>query len=206
VNRQSRYGWIDFDIIVYDQQCSKRVPYAERGRTDLAARVIFAHDERYLFVAFLVEDDGFVGFTGTDRRFFMSDAPQLLLDLDLEGDAETTRVNGDDKQIDFRVGVEEPGDRPAIAFWDLGPGQAVSRPLDAPIAAVATETGYFLEAAIPWEALGIEPADELRLRVAASVSDNDTPDTNVQECMISTAPKREWDNPTTWDVLRLEER
>lgn len=204
VARSTRGRWIAFDTIVFDQGCSTRYPYAARSRTDLRARAIFTHDDAYLYVAFVVEDDGFVGFTDQDLRFFLSDAPQLLLDLDLAGDANSPRVNEDDKQIDFRVGIEEPGDSPAIAFWDLGPGRAVSRLLDAPVAAAATETGYFLEAAIPWEVLGIEPVSRLRLGVAVSVSDNDTPGTNSQECMISAAPERDWQNPTTWGVLTLE--
>ena len=206
VARLSRGRWLGFDTIVYDQGCSRRAPYGNRDGADLRARAIFTHDDAFLYVAFLVEDDGFVGYTGPDLRFFQSDAPQLLLDLDLAGDRESTRVNEDDKQIDFRVGVEEPGDSPAIAFWDLGPGRAQSRLLDAPVAATATETGYFLEAAIPWAVLGVEPAAGLQLGVAVSVSDNDTPGTNVQECMISAAPRREWQNPTTWGVLTLEGR
>lgn len=206
VNRQNRGQWLAFDTIVYDQQCSKRYPYAARERADLDARFLFTHDDAYLYVAFAVEDDGFVGYTGRDLNFFQSDAPQLLLDLDLDGDANTTRVNEDDKQIDFRVGIEEPGDSPAMAFWDLGPGRAQSRLLDAPVAAVATETGYFLEAAIPWDVLGVKPVAGLRLGAAVSVSDNDTPGTNVQECMISAAPERDWATPTTWGTLTLEGR
>ena len=204
VSRQNRGQWLTFDTIVFDQQCSQRALYASRNQADLAARFLFTHDDVNLYVAFAVEDDGFVGYTGADLNFFQSDAPQLLLDLDLDGDANTTRVNGDDKQIDFRVGIEEPGDSPAMAFWDLGPGRAQSRLLDAPVAAVATETGYFLEAAIPWDVLGVKPVAGLRLGAAVSVSDNDTAGTNVQECMISAAPKREWANPTTWGVLTLQ--
>ena len=204
VSRQNRGQWLTFDTIVFDQQCSQRALYASRNQADLAARFLFTHDDVNLYVAFAVEDDGFVGYTGADLNFFQSDAPQLLLDLDLDGDANTTRVNGDDKQIDFRVGIEEPGDSPAMAFWDLGPGRAQSRLLDAPVAAVATETGYFLEAAIPWDVLGVKPVAGLRLGAAVSGSDNDTAGTNVQECMISAAPKREWANPTTWGVLTLQ--
>jgi hypothetical protein len=196
--------WISFDRVVFDRQCSKRLPYAPQDAVDLQAPAIFAYDEAYLYVAFVVEDEGFVGYTGSDLNFFQSDSPQLLLDLDLDGDAAVITNNSDDKQIDFRVGVEEPGDNASITFWDLGPGTPQSRLLDAPVAAVATGTGYFLEAAIPWETLGVKPVQGLRLGVAASVSDNDTPGTNVQECMISAAPERDWRNPTTWGVLALE--
>ncbi|RLT36956.1 MAG: hypothetical protein DWI57_14180 [Chloroflexi bacterium] len=204
VNRLTGGQPLAFDTIVFDQQCSRRALYATRSQADLAAAFLFTYDDVYLYVAFAVQDDSFVGYTGQDLNFFQSDAPQLSLDLDLDGDANITRVNEDDKQIDFRVGIEEPGDNPAIAFWDLGPGRAISRLLDAPVAAAPTETGYFLEAAIPWDVLGVKPVVGLRLGAAISVSDNDTPGTNVQECMISSAPKREWANPTTWGVLTLE--
>jgi hypothetical protein len=212
VARQTQATWTSFDTIVYDQNCAQRYPYSPRSATylrtltDLASQALFAYDDNYLYVAFVVADDGFVGYTGGNLNFFQSDSPQLSLDLDLDGDANTTTTNADDKQIDFRVGIEGPGDNPAIAFWDLGPGRAQSRQLDAPVAAVATDAGYFLEAAIPWDVLGLKPVAGLRLGVAVSVSDNDTPGTNVQECMISTAPKREWANPTTWGVLILEDR
>lgn len=212
VARQTQLSWIDFDTIVYDRNCAQRYPTSSRSSTylqqlaDLSGRALFAYDDDYLYVAFLVADDGFVGYTNSDLSFFQSDSPQLSLDLNLDGDANTTTTNEDDKQIDFRVGIEEPGDNPAIAFWDLGPGRARARQLDAPVAAVAFDAGYFLEAAIPWEVLGLKPVAGLRLGVAVSVSDNDTPGTNVQECMISAAPKREWANPTTWGVLTLEGR
>jgi hypothetical protein len=63
--------------------------------------------------------------------------------------------------------------------------------------------GYFLEAAVPWQALGVAPAPGLALGLVAAVSDNDTPQTNVQECMIATSPKRNWRDPTTWGTLIL---
>jgi hypothetical protein len=73
-------------------------------------------------------------------------------------------------------------------------------------AALATrqdDTGYTVEARIPWKSLAIAPEPGLTLGIAASVSDNDTPDTAVQECMISTAPQRDWQRPLTWGTLVL---
>ena len=67
----------------------------------------------------------------------------------------------------------------------------------------ARSCGYFLEAALPWTSLGLPPLPGARLGLAASVSDNDTPGTDVQECMISTAPQRDWQDPTTWGTLLL---
>jgi hypothetical protein len=66
-----------------------------------------------------------------------------------------------------------------------------------------TDTGYFLEAALPWSSLNwaAQPGD--RFGVVASVSDNDTPDSNAQECIISTSPQRNWRNPATWGTVLL---
>jgi hypothetical protein len=58
---------------------------------------------------------------------------------------------------------------------------------------------------VPWKYRGFVPQPGARLGIAASVSDNDSPDTVVQECMISTAPGREWNDPTTWGTLVLVE-
>ena len=60
-----------------------------------------------------------------------------------------------------------------------------------------------LETAVPWTALGVEPQPGLVLGLAASVSDDDTEAENDQECMISTAPNRDWQDPTTWGSLLL---
>ena len=39
-----------------------------------------------------------------------------------------------------------------------------------------------------------------------NINDNDTPGSNAQECIISTAPQRRWDDPTTWGTLFLKPR
>jgi len=58
---------------------------------------------------------------------------------------------------------------------------------------------------VPWKYVGFVPQPGARLGIAASISDNDSPDTVVQEWMISTAPGREWKDPTTWGTLVLVE-
>lgn len=198
-------GWTPLATVVYDNGCAARYPVARYGRTiptDLAARVQFAYDEAYLYVAFVVEDDGFVGYSGGDYQYFNGDAPQLLLDLDLAGDFQDTGRSGDDRQVDLRAGVGQPGTRTAVALWDLATLQATSYP-DARVAAQGVDGGYVLEAALPWAPLGIAPQPGLQLGLAASVSDNDRPEANVQQCMISTAPGRDWQDPTTWGTLLL---
>jgi hypothetical protein len=72
------------------------------------------------------------------------------------------------------------------------------------IGAVTMSGGYRIEAAIPWSTFGITPARGLVLGFAISVSDNDNRDKNVQQTMISIAPQRQLDDPTTWGLLTLK--
>jgi hypothetical protein len=188
---------------VYDTQCGKRYPEVPEFYADLFGNVSFAYDEEFLYVSFTIFDDGFVGYSGDDERYFLSDSPQLLLDLDLTGDYADQKDSRDDIQLDFLVGRRELGDVTQVALWRLDTIE--SRVLEAAqIGVSVTGQSYFVEAALPWESLGIKPAPGLRLGIAAGVSDNDTPGTDVQECMISTAPERDWQNPTTWGTLELE--
>jgi hypothetical protein len=128
----------------------------------------------------------------------MGDSPQLSLDMDLQGDYSEAVRNQDDWQIDFLPDAAAP----QVALWQLG---SLSSRLfeEARVAVSLTPGGYLLEAALPWTSLGTSPQPGERLGVAANVNDNDTPGTNGQECIISSAPERQWDDPTTWGTLLL---
>jgi hypothetical protein len=195
--RQNRLAWTSFSAITYDDGCARRAPNA--GNTmDLAGRVQLAYNSQYLYVAFIVSDDGLVSYTGADDRYFLGDSPQLMLDLDLNGDFNDASLSADDIQIDLLPNIAAP----KAVLWQLS--NLTSRPLIGAIVAVApTNTGYFLEAALPWQELNTVPQPGNRLGIAASINDNDTPETNVQECIISTSPQRDWRNPTTWGTVLL---
>ena len=163
-----------------------------------------------------MQDDAYVTYSGSGHSYFLGDSPQLLLDLNLASDFTDSQNNDDDIQLDFFPGLSAPGDRPEIAIWSLGSNPLESRILtEGQIAVQNLNTAnnrlalqnypvyYFLEAAVPWSALHIVPQPGLHLGLAASVSDNDTAGTNVQECMLSTSPNRDWQNPTTWGTLIL---
>lgn len=184
--RASGVSWTVFDTIVYNPNgtCANQYPSTTRqNRVDLRGQVIFAYDEDYLYVAFLVDDDGYVSYNGNDERFFLGDAPQLLLDMDLAGDYNDDLVNQDDLQVDFHPGVCQPGLNTRAALWQLE--TRTSRLFqNARVRASSTDSGYFLEATLLWAALDFEPQPGATLGVAASISDNDTSGTNNQECMI----------------------
>lgn len=190
-------SWTRFNTVIFDEACPNRYPGAE-GRTDLSGQVRFAYDEQNLYVAFLVEDDGYVGYSGDGLQYFLGDSPQLSLDMDLLGDYNDTGRSQDDWQVDFYPDVEAP----QAVLWQLA-GLNARNFEEAELAAALTETGYLVEAALPWRSLGASPRPGDRLGLAANVNDNDTPAINVQECIISTAPARVWSNPTTWGTLFL---
>lgn len=198
LSRRSGQSWTSFETITFDEGCSRRYPGSE-GNPDLSAQVQFAYDDQYLYVAFQVEDDGYVAYSGEGERYFLGDSPQLSLDMDLQGDINNATRSGDDWQVDF---LPDP-DSPQVALWQLG--SLTSRPFDQAQTAVSpTETGYVLEAALPWRAFNVSPEAGARVGLAANVNDSDTPGARAQECIISTAPGRVWNDPTTWGTLHLK--
>lgn len=195
---QSGLDWTRFDTITFDQGCANRFPEASTAAIDLGGQVHFAYDETNLYVAFQVDDDGYVKYSGDDETYFLGDSPQLSLDMDLLGDFNDGNRSADDWQVDFLPDLEAS----RVALWQLG--TLTSRSFDeARVAVAPTETGYLLEAALPWASFSISPQPGDRLGIAANINDNDTPGTNAQECIISTAPEREWNVPTTWGTLLL---
>jgi hypothetical protein len=198
LNRPGRPGWTSFETIVYDEACSNRYS-GQENLVDLSAQVRFAYDEQFLYMAFQVEDDGYVSYSGPAREYFLGDSPQLSLDMDLLGDFPDTARSEDDWQIDF---YPDPT-RPTAVLWQLA--SLSSREFEEASVAVSFEgADYFLEAALPWRSLGVTAQPGDRYGLAANVNDNDTPNTNAQECIISTAPERTWNNPTTWGTLLLQ--
>ncbi|RME96926.1 MAG: hypothetical protein D6768_20895 [Chloroflexi bacterium] len=184
--------------ITHDAGCAVRYPDAG-ALADLGGRVQFAYDDTFLYVAFDVNDDGLLPYTGSDDRIFLGDSVQLLLDLDLAGDADQSQLSSDDVQIDI---LPQP-DAPRAALWQLSTLTS-GAPAGARVAAAPTDTGYLVEAALPWAGLGTIARPGDRLGVVAAINDNDSPDSNNQECIISTAPRRDWRNPTTWGTLLLK--
>ena len=113
-------------------------------------------------------------------------------------DLDDPTLSADDIQIDLKPVA---GDSQAI-LWQLNTLSA--RPVEgASLVTTPTNTGYFLEAALPWRAMSFAPRAGDRLGIVASLSDNDTPGTDAQECIISTSPQRDWQNPTTWGTVFL---
>jgi hypothetical protein len=174
------------------------------GTDDVAAAWRLGWDGNNLYIAVEVIDDLHVQ-TQTGNQIFRGDSVDMQFDTDRAGDY-ADGLSPDDLQIIF-----SPGD-----FAGLLPsafrfqGTSGGRILDAPgghnviVAAVATPTGYILEAAIPWSDLNLVPAPGLVLGLALNANDNDLPGEAVQEVMKSHVSTRTLTNPTTWGTLTLK--
>jgi hypothetical protein len=167
------------------------------GTDDVQAVWRLGWDNDYLWVAVAVEDDRHVQ-TQRGNQIFMGDSVSLQLDSDLTGDY-GPGLSNDDYQINL-----SPGDFagiPPSAFRFQGgrdaPGHGIV------VAAEAAEQGYFLEAAIPWQDIGLAPSSGLEIGLALNVNDNDTPGTAVQEVMKSHVATRAFRDPTSWGRLIL---
>ena len=172
------------------------------GSRDLEVTWRLGWDATNLYVAVNAVDDVHVQ-TETGNQIFRGDSVEIQIDTAPQADA--SRVNPNTYQI-----ILSPGD-----FADLDPvawrfrGTAEGQIRDAighriAVEAAQTETGYTLEAAIPWSDLNVTPEEGMVLGLALNANDNDQPGEAVQEIMLSNMASRTLTNPQTWGQLVLE--
>lgn len=172
------------------------------GEADLSGWLMLGWDEDYLYLGMRVYDDRYVQ-NSRGEEIFLGDSLELLLDADLDGDARVRELNSDDYQVGISPGNELGGRGMGAYLWfprsEAGPLDEVE------VAASQRGDGYLLEAAIPWRVFGLRPRSGDRYGFAFSISDNDRPNREVQESMVSTTRQRVLTDPSTWGVLSLEE-
>ena len=172
------------------------------GSNDLDAFWRMAWDSVNLYISVVIVDDTHVQ-TQQPITAYRGDSVEIQIDTDRLGDL-TERVNVDDFQI-----IMSPGNFGAIppgAYRFRGTNE--NRMVGAPghsitVSSVKTDTGYVLEAVIPWSDLELRPVDNLVLGIALSANDNDVPDSAVQVVMKSHVDTRTFDMPETWGTLIL---
>jgi hypothetical protein len=158
-------------------------------------------DEQYLYLAVAVEDDVHVQ-NQTGNLIFRGDSVEIQLETLYE--RRSSRIGPSNFQV-----ILSPGDfgaLPPSAFRFRGNDLGQIRDyIGHNIVVVARQTavGYNLEAAIPWADLHHTPAAGQVLGLALNANDNDTPDTAVQEMMMSNVPTRTLTDPTSWGTLTL---
>jgi hypothetical protein len=74
---------------------------------------------------------------------------------------------------------------------------------DDTIGSRARDDGYVIEAAIPWSVFEVSPYTGQNFGFAYSISDNDNPNNNVQQSLVSFVPIRTLSDPTKWGDLNV---
>jgi hypothetical protein len=194
--------WPSFPCYTLDkpEQIGYGDPASWGGPDDLSGSFCWGWDESALYLAFEVRDDVLRGLKGAN--IWENDYLEVWLDVNLAGDFDETKNNGDDFQFGFM-----PGD-----FGEVAPKGTVFVP---PISSARiksiesafarTANGYRGEVKIPFTVFG-DALDLSQGVLGATVafSDNDSAQP-AQEMMISTAPGSisQWGNPTLWNNLKL---
>lgn len=168
---------------------------------DLGGTVMVAWDEDNLYIAARVTDDTYAqGDTG--RYLYLGDSLEVLLDTNLSADRLVRSLSPDDYQLGVSPGSPEAGQAVEAYLWY--PGSLEGGRSQVVIDAVETANGYQAEIAIPWEVFRVSPDGGEQYGFAFSISDNDLTGQDVQQSMASTAPDRDFTDPTTWGTLTLE--
>ena len=171
------------------------------GSRDLEATWRLGWDADNLYVALNVVDDVHVQ-TQSGNRIFRGDSAEMQIDTAPQADA--SRLNPRTYQIVLSPGNFVSLDASAWRFRGTTAGQLPDAPgHNIEVEALQTDTGYTLEAAIPWDDLNVSPAEGMVLGLALNVNDNDQPGEAIQEIMLSNVATRTWGNPQTWGRLLL---
>ena len=173
------------------------------GSEDLTVLWQLAWDFENLYLLVIVEDDVHVQ-NESGARVYLGDSLELQFDTNLVADAGIGSLSPDDFQVALSPGNFV--DLPPSAFRNQGTAGGAVQAMEnhqIRVAATANESGYILEAAIPWVDIAVSPVGGLNIGLALSATDNDRVGTAVQEVMYSNSASRTLSNPTTWGTLTL---
>jgi len=167
---------------------------------DLSGRLMIGWDERFLYLGVRVLDDEYVQ-NESRADIFKGDSLEVLLDTNVSGDYYLGALNSDDFQLGISPGSPQPGDDDEAYLWY--PRSLEGREEDVKIASRLKDDGYIVEVAIPWSIFDVDPERNQHFGFCFSISDNDDPDEDVQQSMVSNVLIRMLTDPTTWGDLKL---
>ena len=173
-----------------------------KGASDLSAAYRIGWDNTNLYIAVKVNDNVYSQLS-SGATLYKGDSLEILFNTDPASASSTQGLVESDYQLGISPGNPTPGNNPQAYLWF--PADKAGSQSSVRIAAVAMTGGYRVEAAIPWSIFGVTPASGQQYGFAISVSDDDQPNTAVQEKMISTAANRKLVDPTTWGLLTLSQ-
>jgi hypothetical protein len=170
------------------------------GSDDLASSFKLGWDNKYLYVAAKVRDDKYVQ-DSTGSNIYKGDSIEILLDTNLYGDFYTQQLNSDDYQLGISPGNPDTKGKKEAFLWfprDVSGSRSQVR-----IGSDMWQSGYRVEAAIPWSLFGVTPYAGRQFGFVFSTSDNDNESNAQQDSMVSGDAGRHLTNPTTWQELVL---
>jgi hypothetical protein len=170
------------------------------GSADLSGSAAFAWERETLYLAIQRRDDRHIQ-ERSGEDLYRGDVVELWLDVDVSGDYLATDANQDDFQIGFSAGDFTGRRAEAYLFYPAPAGAERSRQVR--VRAAPQPDGYTLEAAIPWEVLGVTPRAGLTLGYAVVFSDIDNPERDEAESQLTTTPAAPFRNPTAFANLTL---
>ena len=170
------------------------------GASDLFSVFQMGWDEDNFYIGATVDDNRFVQEADGDQ-LFRGDSVEFLLDTDVMVDYYDDEADEDDYQIGISPGSSFSSGTPENYLWVP---ETLSGSQDGvEVGVMASDDGYVIEIAIPWEVFNVTAIENQHFGFAFSVSDNDKPDTVQQQTLISSAPRRHYNDPTTWLDLVL---
>jgi hypothetical protein len=172
------------------------------GAADLEASYAAVWDYDYLYIGVKVHDDKFVQ-NATGQNLYLGDSAEILVDANLFGDYYSQSLSSDDYQLGISAGNAGAGIPKEAFLWF--PSSKAGDKSNVEIGFTQEDGGiYRYEIKIPWSVIGITPSKGLAFGIAVSASDNDNPDKNEQQTMVSSAFNRHLTDPTTWGEIVLQ--
>lgn len=160
------------------------------GPADLSGTVRLAWREEHLFIAAEVKDDRIAQ---AQRGAGLWQGDHIELYLDVTPETETARAEYGAGQFQIALSPGNFG-KTGDPLADTAPEAYGYKPRDldlsgALVASSQTADGWILEAAIPWSALGVTPAEGLALKAEVGLSDTDAAEAKQDTLMTTgTAP------------------
>ena len=170
---------------------------------DLFVNWLLTWDASYLYLGVAVLDDTHVQ-TETGNRIFRGDSVSLQIDTDRDGDL-SDFISPDDFQIDISPGDFETIPPSAVQYQGTDSRGLQEITTNILVGAQKADFGYLLEAAIPWSSLNMTPVDGQIIGLALNATDDDNPETDIQELFISNVAGRDYNNPSSWGTLTLRD-
>ena len=173
------------------------------GPLDLSAAVQVGWDYQNLYVGIKIKDDVYRQ-NGSGEDWQVWDALLVCMDTDLRGDFDSPQRNVDDVQLWLTAGAPKVGEN--LGVYQTAPANLRGLRQEAALFAWAypsdSERGYILEAALPWEVLGVQPQAGDEFGFAVVISDNDS-DQAARQSLVGGVYGWKAADPTTWGALRL---